>query len=150
MNEKRLVALIPGEPGRVCLMILLDLKRFRSRVGCLRVRTQVIETLQVLETLIMNLTASRRHCTPRIEQLVGPAMTSWGQKQNRSSFRRGLEIALNCAVLIASWPIILGVVYGYVASSRSPQSSLAIVPKGAKLKISGVEWSDLNTQLYWL
>ena len=37
-------------------MILLDLKRFRSRVGCLRVRTQVIETLQVLETLIMNLT----------------------------------------------------------------------------------------------
>jgi hypothetical protein len=37
-------------------MILLDLKRFRSRVGFLRVRTQVIETLQVLETLIINLT----------------------------------------------------------------------------------------------
>jgi hypothetical protein len=66
-------------------------------------------------------------------------MTSWGQNQNRNSFR--LEIALNCAVLIASLALILGVVYGYVVSSRSPQSSLA-VPKGAKLKISGVDWSD--------
>jgi hypothetical protein len=69
-------------------------------------------------------------------------MTSWGQNQNRSTFRRGLEIALNCAVLIASLALILGVVYGYVVSSRSPQSSLAVLPKGAKLKISGVEWSD--------
>ena len=69
-------------------------------------------------------------------------MTSWGQNQNLSTFRRGLEIALNCAVLIASLALILGVVYGYVVSSRSPQSSLAVLPKGAKLKISGVEWSD--------
>lgn len=71
-------------------------------------------------------------------------MTSWGQNQKRSSFRCGLEIGLNSAVLIASLALILGVVYTYVESSRSPQSkkALGVLPKGAKLKISGVEWSD--------
>jgi hypothetical protein len=68
-------------------------------------------------------------------------MTSWEQNQNRSSFSRGLEIGLNSAVLVASLALILGVGYAYVVSSRSPQSSLAVLPKGAKLKISGVEWS---------
>lgn len=73
------------------------------------------------------------------EKPVGRVMTSSGQ--NVSSFRRGLEIGLNSAVLIASLALILGVAYTYVMSSRGPQSSVAVLPKGLKLKISGVEWS---------
>ena len=56
-------------------------------------------------------------------------MTSLGQDQSRSSLKRVLEIGLNSALLIASLALILGVVYGYVVSSRNPQSSLAVLPK---------------------
>jgi hypothetical protein len=55
---------------------------------------------------------------------------------------RGLEIGLNAAVLIASLALILAVGYSYVVSSRSPQTSLAVLPKGTKVRISGVEWSN--------
>jgi hypothetical protein len=73
---------------------------------------------------------------------LGHVMTSWGQNQNRSSFRRGVETGLNALIMLACLALVVGVVYINLRPSRSPQSSLAVLPKRAKLKISGVEWSD--------
>jgi hypothetical protein len=67
-------------------------------------------------------------------------MASW--VQNQGSLKRGLEIGLNSALLIASLALVSSVVYTHVAPSRNLQSSLAAPPKGVKIKISGVEWSD--------
>jgi|SRR6267154_388398 len=62
--------------------------------------------------------------------------------QNRNSFKRRLEIGLNSLLLVACSVLVLGVVYTYLVPSRNFQSRLAAPPKGVKIKISGVEWSD--------
>src|SRR5271155_680788 len=66
-------------------------------------------------------------------------MTSWGQNQNRSGLRRGLETGLNALIMLACLALVGGVTYTHL---RGLKTSLAVLPKGAKLKISGVEWSD--------
>jgi len=69
-------------------------------------------------------------------------MTSWGQNQNRSRLRRGLETGLNALIMLASLALVVGVAYSQLGPSRSLQSSRDVLSKGKKLKISGVEWSN--------
>jgi len=74
-------------------------------------------------------------------------MTSWVQNQNRSSFRGALERGLNVLVMLACLALVGGVAYTHFRPSRNLQSSLAAPLKGAKLKISGVEWGNSQRTL---
>jgi predicted DNA-binding ribbon-helix-helix protein len=56
--------------------------------------------------------------------------------------RRGLEIGLNVLILAACIAVILGVTYSRLGPGRIPQSAPPIPPKGTKIEISGVEWSN--------
>jgi hypothetical protein len=69
-------------------------------------------------------------------------MTPWGQNQNLSSLRRGLESGLNVLIMVACLALVAVVVYSHLGPSRSLQSSLGGPPKGVKIRLSGVEWNN--------
>ncbi len=69
-------------------------------------------------------------------------MAPWEPNKDGGSFRRTLESGLNVLLMLGCLALVGGIAYTHFWPSRSLQSSFAGPPRGTKITIPGVEWSN--------